>query len=124
MAPIGNNAMYGFGKGLTSTILAVVGYIFYCIIAAIPREMDYWYGTAYYSDESLAAIAILFIASIPVSILSLVFGIQAINCFKARKHFSPKPIAALILGIIGLSMSAFLLLLLIIVFFAVIAALN
>jgi len=86
--------MAGFGRALTSTILAFVAFI---MSVALVGEID---------PEAISAWIILVL---PLAILSLVFGIISIRVFTRLKNV--KPIPALILGICGTSFSGFSLLL-------------
>ena len=58
-------------------------------------------------DEGIAAAITLIVMSLPLVIISLIFGIQSINNFKYCKNRNfPKPIPTLILGISGVVFSA------------------
>ena len=91
--PDPQNRMYGFGKALVSTILSSVGFIFAYIAllfsAVVPET----------------GLAMSFLA-LPLIIIPFIFGIKSINLFKSRKATCAKPIATLILGIVGLSTAA------------------
>ena len=91
--PEPENRMYGFGKALVSTILSSVGFIFAYIAllfsAVVPET----------------GLAMSFLA-LPLIIIPFIFGIKSINLFKSRKATCAKPIATLILGIVGLSTAA------------------
>lgn len=85
------NAMFGFGKALTSTLLSFFGFIMAYVayfVALFNGDFPVW------------------IFSLPMGIISLVFGIQSINCFKARRAPCARPVATLVLGIIGLIFGA------------------
>ena len=85
------NAMFGFGKALTSTLLGFFGFIMAYVayfVALFNGDFPVW------------------IFSLPMGIISLVFGIQSINCFKARWAPCARPVATLVLGIIGLILGA------------------
>lgn len=98
--------MLGFGKALTSTILSTVGFIFaYIAFIAILSARLSPLGSA---AASGAAFGVLTVFSLPMHIISLVFGISSIKLFRTA---TPKPIATLVLGINGLEMSALSLLL-------------
>ena len=87
------NRMVGFPKALTSTILSNVGFIFVyiaMIVAAIEPGAGLFFT----------------LLSLPLVIIPLIYGIESIKVFAASKNYTPKPIATLILGIAGLSMSA------------------
>ncbi|MBQ8689109.1 MAG: hypothetical protein IJ515_01950 [Clostridia bacterium] len=97
-----NPRMAGFPLGLTSVILATVNYFLLIIcIALIAAE---------------SAVGLVFtVLSAPSFILSIVFGAKVIGLAnKAKKSGAPTPIAPLVLGIIGLSISALMLFILLI----------
>ena len=98
-APKGNRKE-GFGRALASTILSTISFV----LAAAAY--------VYVLDTSMIGTAvILFILALASAIPSLVMGIKSINCFKAAcREGRVKPVATLVLGIVGLSMSAFSLL--------------
>ena len=85
------NRMLGFGKALTSTILSFIGFIFTVMALA-------------YSAITLGSGVALFMLSLPMVIISFIFGISSISTFRRA---TPKPIATLILGINGLVWSSF-----------------
>ena len=91
--PDPQNRMYGFGKALVSTILSSVGFIFA------------YMALAFCFIEPETGLAMSFI-TLPLIIIPIIFGIKSINLFKARKASCAKPIATLILGIVGLSTAA------------------
>ena len=88
------NRMVGFPKALTSTILSNVGFIFVLYIAMIVAAIEPGAGLFFT------------LLSLPLVIIPLIYGIESIKVFAASKNYTPKPIATLILGIAGLSMSA------------------
>ncbi len=101
-----NYRMFGFGKALTSTILSVFGYIFSLsgYIGALAVLTVNNMGDV---DEGIAVAITLIVMSLPLVIISLIFGIQSINNFKYCKNRNfPKPIPTLILGISGVVFSA------------------
>ena len=98
--------MNGFGKALTSTILSVVGFIFFYVAMLL-------------SIASPIAAVFGFIFSLPLVIIPMIFGIQSIKVFKRTSAPDPKPVATLVLGIVGLAMSALTALLLFIFVFVV-----
>ena len=84
----------GFGKALTSAIMGDVGMSFVCIALSL-------------SLVAPVAGLVLALFCIPLVIIPLVLGIKSIKTFAVNKHLSPRPVATLVLGIIGLSTSAF-----------------
>lgn len=121
----------GFGKALTATIMGCIGvfisFIVLCVMLALVEEFsvayEEWessYGSSYaYSDEVLVAggvatlvVSIFFtLVSLGLAIPSLILGIKSIKCFsRARKEGRVKPIATLVLGIVGVVSSAITLL--------------
>lgn len=94
-----NLRMRGFGKALTSTILGFVGYIF----AAFTMGM---LGAALEDSDMAIAGVVFFVMSLPLTIIPFVFGLKSIGLFKSTPSWMPKPIATLILGIVGLSFAA------------------
>ena len=91
--------MRGFGKALTSTILGFVGYIF----AAFTMGM---LGAAMEDSDMAIAGVVFFVMSLPLTIIPFVFALKSIGLFKSTPSWMPKPIATLILGIVGLSFAA------------------
>lgn len=92
--PDPNNAMYGFGKALASTIMSTFGFIFAYVFFAVTMVMG----------ESGIFVSMIFV--LPLIIVPMIFGISSIKVFNARKATCAKPIATLILGIVGLATSA------------------
>ena len=89
-----DNRMFGFGKALASTIIAVVNLIFSFIAMAVSLE------------EPDAGI-VLILMGIAMFVVSLIFGIKSITTFKRRcRENCAKPIPTLILGIVGIVVSA------------------
>ena len=92
--PEPQNRMFGFGKALASTILGFFSYFFSVLSMALLAE-----------ELSLAAGGIILLIAIGLTATSFIFGLQSIKCFQKRKATCAKPIAALILGIVGISFS-------------------
>lgn len=93
----------GFGKALTATIVGVVG----MLAAMIAFELSVF---ALAGETSGLAI-LATVVSLGMGVLSLVFGLQSIRRFKAfRTAGLKKPVATLILGIIGIATAAYALL--------------
>lgn len=92
-----NLRMRGFGKALTSTILGFIGYFFSVFSMAMLVTED--------PDVAIAG-GVFFVMSLPLAIIPLVFGLKSIGLFKSTPSGTPKPIAALILGIVGVFFAA------------------
>lgn len=105
---------FGFGQALTSTILGVVGYIFVFIALEVIAILE-----SYGSD--ITAGIVFFVLSLPMGIISLVYGIASIKRFKEASSHGVKPIATLILGIVGTVAGGLTLLFAFIVFCLIIA---
>ncbi len=86
-----NNKKFGFTRALLSTIFGGVAFIISFISPFIED-------------------AIGFILILPLLVISIIFGIKSIVVFKKRKNLPAKPIATLILGIVGLAISGTLIL--------------
>ncbi len=121
----------GFGKALTATIMGCIGmfisFIVLCVMVALVEEFslayEEWetiYGSSYaYPEEVLVdggvgmlVVSIFFtLVSLGLAIPSLILGIKSIKCFShARKEGRAKPVATLVLGIVGVVASALTLL--------------
>jgi hypothetical protein len=92
-----NLRMRGFGKALTSTILGFIGYFFSVFTMAMLATED--------PDVAIAG-GVFFVMSLPLTIIPLIFGLKSIGLFKSTPAGMPKPIATLILGIVGLFFAA------------------
>lgn len=86
--------MDGFGMALTSTILASVAFFFSMLMIGL-------------SISEMLGILIFFIN--PPVVISLIFGIKSITLY--NKYSENKPVPALVLGIVGVSLSGMALLL-------------
>ncbi len=95
--PEKGSRMAGFGKALTAVILASIGYV----LAALGSELTYYL--------PLVALWMELIA-LPFGVVPMIFGISSIRLFKSRKNTAARPVATFVLGIIGLSMAAYILL--------------
>ena len=89
--------MLGFGKALTATIMGVIGFI----VSYIGFFLVIWQNIGN-TDSGTACIVI----SIPLAIIALILGISSIKVFSSRKNLRPKPVATLVLGIVGVASSA------------------
>ena len=93
--------MLGFGKALASTIMSVIGYIF-GIVAYIFAVGG---STVTETDPEVALVMLVaafvlhLVFALPLAIIALVMGIKSIKLFK--RTVGKKPVATLILGIIG-----------------------
>jgi hypothetical protein len=93
--------MLGFGKALASTIMSVICYIFgivayiFAVVGSTVTETD--------PEAALvmlvAAFVLHLVFALPLAIIALVMGIKSIKLFK--RTVGKKPVATLILGIVG-----------------------
>ena len=91
----GNPRMNGFGKALTSTILGFFSYIFSAITLGIAEVGE------------PGATVLFLMMTLGMAIPSLIMGIKSIKTFtNAPKQGLPRPIATLVLGIVGISFTA------------------
>lgn len=90
--PEPQNRMYGFGKALAALFTGVGGviisYLTVIFAALIP--------TAY---------PLFLMGSIALTVLPLIFGISSIKTFINRGRNCSKPVATLVLGIVGISLT-------------------
>ena len=105
--------MYGFGKGLTSTILGFVSQIFAGFssgigLGAVTELKAALSRPGAYIDKPeiiqgmIDSINVTAVISIICIAVSAVFAILAIVTYVKRvKEFEPKPVATLVLGIVG-----------------------
>ena len=94
----------GLAKALTSTIVGtitfILAFIMYIVLSVIIGENNSGYDLAYYESIAFLVIMITAIASIP----SLVLGIQSMSCFfKQNREGKVRPMATLVLGIVGVA---------------------
>lgn len=118
--PLPGNKKEGFGKALTSTILGVLAYFLVSIALGLLMGLadisyaDFNYDRVAYEAacDLIQGIAIVItIIAIGLAIPSLILGIKSIKCFiKQKREGKVKPIATLILGIVGLAASGYALL--------------
>ena len=108
-APKGNRRE-GFGRALASTILSVVAFFISVVafsLAPFALE-DYAYGYLGSGPAFFVATMVVSVIALIFAIPSLVMGAKSIGCFKAAcRAGKVKPVATLVLGIVGLSMSIF-----------------
>lgn len=91
------NKMYGFGKALTATILGVIGFFFSIFAFAFSLT----------GMGVIIAFVLFYPGAIAMSVIALVFGIKSIKSFASRsKQNCAKPVATLVLGIVGLAWAA------------------
>ena len=98
------NRKEGFGKALAATILSNVGFVIaYIAFLLMIIAADYAYD--YELASETAAPALMFaLVSIGMGIASIVLGKQSIGVFNEAKNANRvRPVATLILGIIGLA---------------------
>ena len=96
--------VYGLGKAISSVIFATIAAIF-VVIAAESFFFSMCFGYDFYEfyEDMAATMIALSIISLPFAIVSTVQGAKSIGNFKyALKTWNSKPIATLILGIVGL----------------------
>ena len=105
----GNPRMNGFGKALASTILGIFSYIFSFVAIEVA------------AFELAGSAVVLFLMALGMAIPSLIMGIKSIKTFtSAPKQGLPRPIATLVLGIVGLCAAAFSLFISFILFIAIV----
>ena len=93
--PNGPGRTEGIGRAITASVLSVVAFM----LSAIAIGVIY---------DSVGACIVMFIASIPFAIVSMVNGSKSIKVFQnAVTNRYPKPVATLVCGIVGLSIGAF-----------------
>lgn len=91
---------YGFGGALAATIVGVIGF-FFAYFALI-------FGAAAVAEASLVWVAVAFlVVGVACSVIGLVFGIKGIRCFNEARLCGVKPVATLVLGIVGTVASGF-----------------
>ena len=104
----------GIGKGITSIILGFISFIM--ITSGISLVEDLYYG-------SVGGAVVCFMIGLGLGIPAVATGAAAIKTFKrAVCNNYPRPVATLILGIVGLVFGAFSLTMFVLGFFALIAA--
>lgn len=92
-----NNRMYGFGKALASTIVSSFGFLFSLLAFATSA-----------TGLSIVGLVLFYPGAIAMSVVSLVLGIKSIKAFRARcKQNCAKPVATLVLGIVGVVQAGF-----------------
>lgn len=109
--PVGDRKE-GFGKALTATILGVIAVFISAIAFGVVTALIEQYTANYYYDTtaigSIVAVGVVFsLIAVGLSIPSLILGIKSIKVFKlAVNEGRVKPIATLVLGIVGVATSA------------------
>lgn len=104
-----NNAKVGLGKAIASLIMSESTWLLF-LLGTIMVSISYTY-----AEPVIGGFA--FLASIPLSIISFIFSVSGINLFKRRSAADcKKPVATLVLSIIGLVNSAVYLLYMFIIF--------
>jgi hypothetical protein len=121
------NRKVGLGKAITSVVLAFVAYMTVVVGIALMGGFammediefgfganlsigypDYEYGYVY-PDFSVGSVTlfIIFGIAIGLAIPALIMGIQSMKCFfKQKREGKAKPVATLVLGIVGMALSA------------------
>ncbi len=110
--PVGDRKE-GFGKALTATILGALAFFISAIAFGVFSVLvEEYYSTSYYYDAtaigSIVAVGVVFsLIATGLAIPALILGIKSIKVFKlAVNEGRVKPIATLILGIVGVATSA------------------
>ena len=110
---------FGFGKALAATILGAISYFIMAIALGVPMgiieelELAAESGMAVSDLSAIAGLGavvtlVFFVLALALAIPALILGIQSIRCFVRRKKEGyVKPIATLILGIVGTATAAF-----------------
>lgn len=95
------NKMVGFGGALSATIMGVIGFIFsyIAIVMFMVSRMPYIGG----SSTTPVFLALI---GLTLSIAALALGISSIKVFSGFKNARPKPVATLVLGIVGVANGA------------------
>lgn len=104
--PVGDRKE-GFGKALASTILSTISFflimVAFALISVVLEEADYYY----YYEPDVSGIIVLTIMSLGLAIPAFIMGLKSIGCFKrASREGRVKPVATLILGIVGTATTA------------------
>ncbi len=108
--------MLGFKPALAATIMGVIGAIFALVgyiiaivstAVEISNDLNYIYGDGYYygyavSAGTIAGMVIVMLIGLGLVIPSLILGIKSIKVFtKVKREGGTKPVATLVLGIVG-----------------------
>lgn len=97
-----NSRMYGFGRALTSTILGIAGVIMQSISSGFAQS-----ALADYLDMSSLFTSlgwVFLLLSLPFAVVAVILGIKSIKAFKyIKSQGGAKPVATLVLGIIGVA---------------------
>ncbi len=94
--PDPRNRMYGFGKALTSTIMSNIGLsVAYLALGFVATEYHAFLGFMF------------FLFALPLTVIPFILGLQSIKTFNRRKAPCVRPVATLVLGIVGVAISAF-----------------
>lgn len=109
--PVGDRKE-GFGKALTATILGAIAVFISAIAFGVVTALIEQYTANYYYDTtaigSIVAVGVVFsLIATGLAIPALILGIKSIKVFKlAVNEGRVKPIATLVLGIVGVATSA------------------
>ncbi len=118
--PVTNS--YGWGKGLASVLLSVASIFFAALFVASFEAQRYDYTGYYYPSSFDYRCLIAFLLGLAAVVCALIFGIQAIVRFSQGRKAGAKPVASLVLGIIGTSISGYMVLIYFIFFTVVLAS--
>lgn len=98
-----NPADTGFGKALAATIIGVVGFV-----AAF---ISFEFSVLSLAGEMVGIAILATVCALGLGVLALVLGVQSIRRFKELKAAGlGKPVATLVLGIVGVAVAAYALL--------------
>ena len=106
--PLQGNRKEGFGKALASTILATVSYFLVFISLGVLGALDsYSYYSYSYNSDVIGVAYVFLLMSIGTAVPALIMGIQSMKCFfRQKREGKVKPVATLVLGIVGMATSA------------------
>lgn len=113
------NKREGFGRALTSTLLGAGAYLLSMILFSIfdislyeMEEYFYYQTSSYYGEAASIGTGlsvtwiILATMSVAMSIVSIIFGAKSMaTFFRAKRAGRVKPVATLVLGIVGIATS-------------------
>ena len=112
--PLPGNKKEGFGKALAATILGSIAYFIASVALGMLMGLqdvanDYYYTYDKAAYDAVQAVSIVFaVIALGLAIPALILGIKSMSCFfKQKREGKVKPIATLVLGIVGVATSAF-----------------
>ncbi len=101
------SGVYGLGKAIAGAVCAFISFIF-----AMATEVmwfatdDYGYNDLNFDQSIAGATVALSVIAMAIGVVGIVLGAKSINNFKyAKNTWGTKPIATLVLGIVGLAYS-------------------